>query len=160
MTVVESDVNAALDEYFDKLGSYLEHKGFSDPEIDLYFLEHHGVKGMKWGQRRARNKQLNRASRANDRAANKVAIDKQRAKIDKARASLKKGTTKAGVKKAKANYKANKAELGSREAKKIIRKAKQKHFETQQVANQIRDGKELAGAILIGVAAETLRARA
>lgn len=38
-----------------ELGLTLEHMGFSDYEIDSY-LEHFGVKGMHWGQRKAYNK--------------------------------------------------------------------------------------------------------
>lgn len=39
----------------DQIGEYLEHQGATDDEIDE-FLEHFGVKGMKWGQRKARTK--------------------------------------------------------------------------------------------------------
>jgi hypothetical protein len=41
------------------IGNMLEGKGLSHSDIDAYFLEHYGVQGMKWGQRRA----ANRASR-------------------------------------------------------------------------------------------------
>lgn len=51
-----NEVNEAFEEYVDALGSYLEHNGFSDDEIDAYFLEHYGKKGMKWGVRRGRGK--------------------------------------------------------------------------------------------------------
>ncbi len=36
-----------------KMGSFLEHQGMSDPEIDDWF-EHAGVRGMKWGVRKPR----------------------------------------------------------------------------------------------------------
>lgn len=49
----------------DQIGEFLEHKGLSDDEIDDYF-EHHGVKGMKWGQRKAQG----RVDKANRRAEN------------------------------------------------------------------------------------------
>lgn len=52
----------------DQIGNYLEHRGLSDDEIDD-FLEHFGVKGMKWGQRRAvyksQVKEYNRAAKSN-----------------------------------------------------------------------------------------------
>ena len=37
----------------EELGTYLEHQGLSDDEIDAV-LEHYGVKGQKWGIRRNR----------------------------------------------------------------------------------------------------------
>lgn len=42
------------DEMIYVIGSNLEREGLSHEEIDDYFLEHYGVKGMKWGVRRAR----------------------------------------------------------------------------------------------------------
>ena len=36
----------------EQIGEYLEHQGATDDEIDE-FLEHFGVKGMRWGQRKA-----------------------------------------------------------------------------------------------------------
>ena len=38
-------------ESIDDVGRFLEHRGMSDEAIDTYF-EHHGVKGMRWGQRK------------------------------------------------------------------------------------------------------------
>jgi hypothetical protein len=43
-----------LNDYIDEIGDSLEHRGFSDQEIDTYFLQHFGKKGMKWGVRRQR----------------------------------------------------------------------------------------------------------
>lgn len=40
---------------YDEIGEYLEHRGLDDDEIDDFF-EHHGVKGQKWGVRRAQKK--------------------------------------------------------------------------------------------------------
>lgn len=40
----------------DELGEFLEHQGFGDDEIDEYFLAHYGVKGQKWGVRRANSR--------------------------------------------------------------------------------------------------------
>lgn len=51
----------------DLIGSTLEHQGLTDAEIDEYFLEHQGVKGMKWGVRRAEK----RAAKGPDRFGNR-----------------------------------------------------------------------------------------
>lgn len=60
MPVETEDVNEAFENYVDILGEFLEHSGFSDDQIDDYFLEHHGVKGMRWGQRRSHPASLQR----------------------------------------------------------------------------------------------------
>lgn len=36
------------------IASRLEHSGLTDDDIDAHFLAHYGVKGMRWGQRKAR----------------------------------------------------------------------------------------------------------
>lgn len=52
-----------IEKNYEKLAMFLEHKGFSDDEIDKYFLEHYGVSGMKWGVRRAQAINVRRAAR-------------------------------------------------------------------------------------------------
>lgn len=39
-------------ENIDDIGFMLEEKGMSHSQIDMYFLNHHGLKGMKWNVRR------------------------------------------------------------------------------------------------------------
>lgn len=51
----------------DLIGNTLEHQGLTDDQIDNYFLEHQGVKGMKWGVRRAEK----RAAKGPDRFGNR-----------------------------------------------------------------------------------------
>lgn len=53
------------------IGSRLEDEGLSHAEIDDYFLEHYGVKGMKWGVRRTRRiqKSIDRTKRIADGTA-------------------------------------------------------------------------------------------
>lgn len=124
----------------------------------IEFLEHAGVKGMKWGQRRAQQKSLNKASRDKDKLARADRNAKFDKAIDRARARTKnptffKDTSKANlaVKKAKADYQANKAALGKREAKKIVAKARSKRLEDKIVAGFAKSGKETTRALLIGV---------
>jgi hypothetical protein len=45
------------DEEIYEIGMMLEEKGLSHSEID-YFLEHHGVKGQKWGVRKSRKEMV------------------------------------------------------------------------------------------------------
>lgn len=53
-----------LDKDYTTIGELLEHKGLSDDEIDAYFLEHYGVKGMRWGVRQARKEVLGQSKRS------------------------------------------------------------------------------------------------
>ena len=151
-------------------------------------LEHFGVKGMKWGQRkagprplavkldqsrfgraaqrnvdrsnaRARNRQLNKASRKNDRAQNKADRQKEAAKqarsVDNARAKVASGQLKRDWKAAKAQYKKDKIEIGSREARKIRNKVRDKNYETIAKAREDRDTKEFVQRILKEALIET-----
>ena len=120
------------------------------------YLEHYGVKGMRWGVRNDRrpggtsNRQKNKASRAKDKAERKREIAKNQKKIDIARGRVASGKTKATYKKVKSEHKANKRELGSREARKILNKAKEKRYNEIEKSKEVRDGKELVRVLLIG----------
>jgi hypothetical protein len=57
----------------DQIGEYLEHQGATDDEIDE-FLEHFGVKGMKWGQRKARSKSEPMTREERRKASNRKAL--------------------------------------------------------------------------------------
>lgn len=133
------------DEQVFAVGTVLEHGGYSESEIDEY-LAHHGVKGMKWGERKAarqRNRQLNKESRRKD-------WDKQEKSVQRARDRVASGKTQQDYKKAKAKYKSNKRELGSREAKKALAKARDKKYKEINKSQEAKNGKEaLAGAALI-----------
>lgn len=106
------------------------------------FLEHYGVKGMKWGVRRDMRK-LNKASRAKDKA-------KRQSEIDAARKRLGSGKNKEALKKAKAQYKIDKYEIGSREARKLVDKHKEKIRSDYETSKQLKNGKEVALAMVIG----------
>jgi hypothetical protein len=126
------------------IGSILENSGFSNKQIDDYFLEHYGKKGMQWGVRsnRQRNRELNRRSRAKDRAKNTK-------EIERARARVKSGKTRNELQRAKNAHAGNKAKLGSREARKILNKAKNKHYEEVTTSQTAKNGKEVARNVLI-----------
>lgn len=106
------------------------------------FLEHYGVKGMKWGERRARNRQLNRESRKKDWA-------KQERDVERARTRVYTGKTKADYKKAKEKYKSDKLNIGSREAKKLLLKARNKKYSEISKAQEAKNKKEVA--VILGV---------
>lgn len=114
----------------------------------VYVLDHSGVKGMKWGQRRSRNRQLNKASAKKDWA-------KQERDVSKAREKVKSGQLKVDRHKAKAQFKQDKIDLGSREAKKILAKKNEKINSTFMVAQQAKNKKETA-LILTAVGAITV----
>lgn len=134
----------------DEVGDILEHQGLTDEEIDDFF-EHHGVKGMRWGQRRARNRELNRASRKEDRA-------KHQTDVEKAREFFKSGDAKAEWKQAKADFKKNKGEIGSREARKILNKTRDQQIEKYSKSQEAKNGKEVALVVLGVVGASILGA--
>lgn len=116
------------------------------------FLEHHGVKGMKWGVRKSKSelRDLNRASRQKDREARDKAIDKARARVSS-------GKTKANFKQAKQNYKHDKLEIGSREARKILNKARAKRTSDIETSQLAKSGKEKATALIAaGVSLATI----
>jgi len=114
--------------------------------LDESYLEHFGVKGMRWGQRRTarqQNRALNKASRAKDIASRDSSIDASRQYVKSKQA-------KADFKIAKQNFKSNKEQLGSREAKKIL--AIQREFKYSQIQNsrQAKHGSETVKSILLG----------
>ncbi len=151
---------------------YLEQdKRTTNQEVEV-FLEHFGVKGMRWGvitERRANNRALNKASRARDKASppkyiappKKLPLFSKEAKrsIDKARDNIKSGKTAHDYKTAKFQYKKDKLELGSREARKTLKKAKAKKFSTYETARQTRDGGEYVMKMFNNIANDLNRER-
>ena len=120
-------------------------------------LEHHGVKGQRWGVRRRSstgmtNHQLNKASRARDKArqkANNEAFKKSyNAEIDAARNRVNSGKTDTAFKNAKSRAKAQKREVGSRETRKAIAAAREKRNTDYSTAGLTKYGAERTGAIL------------
>lgn len=126
---------------------------YDDEEV-YDFLEHFGVKGMRWGQRKAarqRNRELNKATRAK--------MNEQRNKeIDRARARFDSGKARRDYLKAKEEFKKNKTELGSLEARRILNKTKEKNMRDFEKAQQTKSGKETTVAVLatVGVLAASM----
>lgn len=115
------------------------------------YLEHYGVKGMKWGQRRAQNRALNKASRKADRDA-KAAADAEFTNARNKAVLAARGRAdknKLAVAKAKIDYKTNKATLGSREAKKILKQVKTKRYDDKVLASVAVDGREQTKKLVI-----------
>ena len=107
-------------------------------------LVHFGVKGMKWGERRAHRqnmRSLNKASRARDKAADDAAVDRARARVAS-------GKTHAHLKAAKVKFKADKNVIGRREAGKVLAKSREKANADIEKSNQLKSGKETTTAVL------------
>ena len=116
------------------------------------FLEHYGVKGMKWGVRRSEKKAKVAAYKDAKKQHKQATKEAYRKKIDKARASL--DDKEAQTLAAKKEYKAVKKAEGRRSVEAF--KAKQKWIKTaedltktEETANQLRDGKEVALSMLV-----------
>jgi hypothetical protein len=115
-----------------------------DEKPALEDIEHYGVAGMKWGvrkERRARNKELNKASRKKDAEEHAKTVQAARDKIESGKAHTQ-------YRKAKSQYAQNKRELGSREARKILAKERAKFDKTWNTSQQFKTGKEAAVAML------------
>lgn len=134
-------------------------KVYADEKPSLEDLEHHGVKGQRWG---VRNRQLNRASRQKDRATRRrsaAASDRIRNKqIDEARARVRSGVTKSEFKDAKKQFRVDKKTIGTREARKKLNVARLKKQTDLEKANQIKSGAETAGVIIGAVGGVALSA--
>ena len=148
------------------------------------FLAHYGVKGMKWGQRRARKKELNKAAKEHEtrtgeaftrrknrekqvvdlpptfkqRPDDKIRRDRDK-KIVKARERVKSGQTKNDYKRAKQQYKIDKEEKGKYAAKLILADAKQKRAIDVYNSQQARDGREAVTATLTAIGNAYLQPR-
>lgn len=119
------------------------------------FLAHYGVKGMRWGKRKAsalrRGHQLNKASRRKDSAQRKADLKKATAErdseIDGARARDGK-PNRARYKAAKSQYKQDKVEIGRREAKKALHKVRDEIYDDMIKARESKSGRETTNDIL------------
>lgn len=119
------------------------------------FLAHYGVKGMKWGKRKASRAEKKERVAAYKKAKSDHKQEQKtayRKKIDKARASLETKEEKTDA--AKQAYKATKKAEGRRsvaafKAKQEWNKAYSDLERTRETADQLRDGKEVAIAMLV-----------
>lgn len=112
-------------------------------DIDA-FLEHHGVKGMKWGTRRAVRRE-NRAAKKQVRQEFNAA---RNAQIQSARTRFKTGQARADYKVAKAAVKMDK---GNIEARRILENTKAQNRYDYAVSRQTKSGKEATVTALLSV---------
>lgn len=115
--------------------------GTEKPSLDDT-LEHHGVKGQKWGVRKQPHSPQTRSQR-------RASYNQERNKaIDKARSDIRSGKTARDFQAAKAKRKIERATLGRSQARKNFRKAKQKRAMTVHDANLVKSGAERTAFIL------------
>lgn len=130
---------------------------------DVEFLEHYGVKGMKWGvvkdkyqtyksdrrKRIIKELKLNDASRAKEKAAEAINPAKTHAqKVDLARYKVNSGSVRRDLKDARRQYRIDKEKIGSREAKRILNEKRAESYATISKAEEARDGYEVAERII------------
>lgn len=123
---------------------------------DLAELAHFGVKGMRWGQRKAQdtsgsgggnaasppksNRQMNKEFRSKEN-------EKRNSEIDAARQRYN-TSARDNYLNAKAQYKADKKTMGTAAARAKFNEVKNKNMEDYNVAQQAKSGKETAVAVL------------
>lgn len=131
-----------------------------DSDLDD-FLEHFGVKGMRWGRRtsdsdsggkapsrRQQNKALNKQTARDEAAeANRIA-SKQKDPIDAARIRTYTGANRQRVKDAKEQYRADKVAIGTRAAKTTLRNVKNEVASDYKKSQEYKNGWEAAEHIL------------
>ncbi len=139
------------------------------------FLEHFGIKGMKWGKMtggrdgvgpgasgsgggdkpqsaRQRNRELNRASKEKDRTEKFNNKAQNKKDILDARDRVFNGENKDKLDAAKEKYKQDKVAVGSREARKALNKVRDDAWADVAKANEYLDGKEFAKDLLTSLA--------
>ena len=116
----------------------------NDDDIDS-FLAHYGVKGMKWGRQKVRDSTSGQTpSRKELRALDRK---NRRADIDAARERVKSsGKTRAESYK---KYYQEKKTVGKYAARKALNESLDKIYDDTTMASQIKNGRELLGAILM-----------
>jgi len=125
-------------------------------------LAHFGVKGMRWGVRKAAEptgggssgpsrrelRTMDKQAKAKDRAARNAEIDAARERYAT--------TARKNYLDARAQYKVEKKTIGKYEARKKLDAVKQKNLDDYEAAQQIKSGKETALYVLGVVGAVTV----
>lgn len=107
------------------------------------FLEHHGVKGMKWGVRKKKDPTSfkNLLSKEGRKIRNQE-ITKQRDRWES-------GETKAAYKQAKSDFKSNRTKMGFVRASLVLNEARNQKIRDVITASKAKTGKELTLATLL-----------
>lgn len=142
------------------LGYALEDEGLSHSEIDAY-LEHFGVRGMKWGVRKKRDeasrreqfsryrsdrrakkerdRALNAETRRRDRETGRANARTHAQRVDEARRRVNSGDARADYREARRQYRQDRQRVGSREARNILARHREDLYREMELAEQPRD---------------------
>lgn len=154
---------------------FLSHIDATPDMTEDEFLEHFGVKGMRWGQRKAegsgsggsdaggggrrpkltadgREKKSGKELRALNKESAKRDVAKNDADIDAARTRIASGENRKAYLEAKARYKSDKHVIGRREAAKAYQAVKDKNLEDYNKSQEAKSGRETVGAVIGTVA--------
>lgn len=127
---------------------------YDDSDVDDVLM-HFGVKGMRWGHRRAegelsprqKNRELNKQF-ARDESARIIAKSKtEKNPVLAARARVYTGANHTRLKTAKEEYKKEKPQVGSKEARKKLDVVKRETLADYKKSKEHADGQELVDAI-------------
>lgn len=136
---------------------FIAHYGMTKDDA----IAHFGVKGMKWGSRKASGdsggsggntstkaalKSLDKQTKAREKEAGDAFMAERAKAIDGARARQK--TQRADLKAAKATYNRDKHVIGKRAAKNALRKVRAEKMMDNEMASELKDGKEVALAVV------------
>lgn len=113
------------------------------------FLEHYGVKGMKWGQRKTREqRQAARVQKIKAKGQKKLAREKA---VNSGQEYFRSGKARENLIRGKGKAREAKAAKGKRAAKKIMAQTKLKNATEYEKATRARNGAEfIALSVLSG----------
>ena len=102
----------------------------------------------KSGRKKSQSRTIQKNSKANAKRYER--------RVEKARANVKSGEPKAAMLRAKADYHVNKEVMGRKAARRVLYKARKKPYNEIQLSKQAKNGKEMAGQVLLAAGAYVL----